>query len=481
MSDAFISVDFDWKILYLNSKTAIGSALPRDRIVGCNLWEAYPILVDLPLYDFYQRCMQSRQAGEMEHYSEVSGRWHHVRALPGGSGLNVYISDISDNKKIAEGQEQFLTMANSIPQLAWMADREGNIHWYNDRWYEYTGTSLEEMAGWGWQKVHHPEHVDRVVAYATEAWQQDQPWELTFPLRGQDGRYRWYLTRVYPIKDSLGKVEQWIGTNTDIQDQKLANDTLERKVAERTGELEAANEHLRRVNGELQQFNYVASHDLQEPLRKIKLFTERIKIQDYANLSADSGQFLDRAMVAVDRMSNLLKDLLDFSSMNREELFKQVDLNDILADIGRDLELLVAQKLATIHVADLPMVKAIPLQMHQLFYNLVNNAIKFTPPERRPVVRIDCRVASPEEAKARYLDSAHDYLYLTVEDNGVGFEAEYAEKIFELFKRLHSQQSYSGTGVGLALCKKVVENHEGRIWAESVLGEGATFHIILPV
>lgn len=607
MSDAFISVDFDWNILHLNGKVAAWCGAQVDEIVGRPIWALFPTLQKSLLHDFYQRCMRTRQAEDKEYFSALLGQWYHVRARPTSQGMNIFMTDITDNKKIAEGQDQFLIMANSIPQLGWMADHKGNIHWYNDRWYEYTGTTLEEMAGWGWQKVHHPEHMDRVVAYATKAWQQNQPWELTFPLCGQDGRYRWFLTRVYPVKDGTGKVEQWIGTHTDIQDQvkteellkqseaqlrqlsnsmpqlvwtsdatgyhdffndrwyeftglnfqntkdsgwaellhpadaartwqvwnhsletgeryeteyrmkradgayrwllaratpltdevgeivrwfgtctdihdqKLASDTLERKVVERTGELEKANEHLRQMNEELQQFNYVASHDLQEPLRKIKIFTERIKTQDIDNLSADSQQFLDRVMFSVERMSNLLKDLLDFSSVNRDELFAQVDLNEILFEIENDLELLIAQRSATVRKDSLPVIRAIPLQMHQLFYNLINNAIKFTPPDRQPMVRIMREVVSPEEISAWQLNPDRAYLHLTIQDNGIGFEAEFSEKIFELFKRLHSQQSYRGTGVGLAMCKKVVENHEGKIWAESSMREGATFHIVLPV
>ncbi|GHB79510.1 PAS domain-containing sensor histidine kinase [Persicitalea jodogahamensis] len=607
MSDAFVSVDFSWVILHLNSKTADWSVLPNDEIKARSLWEAFPMLLDSPLYDFCQRCMESRQSDAIEYYSEVVDQWYYVRARPISRGMNIFVSDITNNKKIEEGQTQFLTMVNAIPQLGWMADREGYIHWYNDRWYEYTGTTLEEMEGWGWQKVHHPEHVDRVVAYATESWQQDDPWELTFPLRGKDGNYRWFLTRVFPVKDSAGKVQQWIGTNTDvhdqvkaeevlkqseaqlrqmsdfmpqlvwttdatgyhdfynerwyeftgltyqetkdtgwakllhpddvdrtwqiwnhslktgeryeteyrmkradgeyrwllarataltneagetirwfgtctdIHDQKVANDTLEQKVAERTHELETANEHLRSVNDELQQFNYVASHDLQEPLRKIKIFSERIKLLDFENLSSASQGSLDRIMDSVDRMSNLLKDLLDFSSASREDLFTRVNLNEIIVDIQSDLELLIAQKSATLDVADLPTIEAIPLQMHQLFYNLINNAVKFAIPDRKPLIRISCMALTGKAIEQLRLSRKKKYFQLTIQDNGIGFEPQYAEKIFELFKRLHGKQSYPGTGVGLALCKKVVENHLGRIWAESEYGKGATFHVILPL
>lgn len=186
-------------------------------------------------------------------------------------------------------------------------------------------------------------------------------------------------------------------------------------------------------------------------------------------------------MHSVDRMSNLLKDLLDFSSTSREELFEQVNLNETIADIENDLELLIDQKSATIIKAALPAISAIPLQMHQLFYNLINNAVKFALPEREPLVRITGAVLARNEAQKWQLPVGREYFRLCVEDNGIGFEPQYAEKIFVLFKRLHSQQTYRGTSVGLALCKKVVENHEGRIWAESEYGKGAAFHVILPV
>ncbi len=607
MSDAFISVDFAWIILHLNSKTAEWSILPRDEIKARTLWDAFPMLMDSPIHDFCQRCMSTRQPGTLEYYSEEADRWYFVRVKPMSRGMNIFVSDITDHKKIEEGQAQFLTIVNAIPQLCWKADREGYIHWYNDRWYDYTGTTLDEMAGWGWQKVHHPEHVERVVAYVNEAWQQDNPWELTFPLRGKDGSYRWFLTKVFPVKDSMGKVQQWIGTNTDIQeqvkaeevlkqseaqlrqmsdfmpqlvwttdatgyhdffnkrwyeftgltyqetkdtgwarvlhpgdvdrtlqiwnnslktgkqyeteyrmkradgeyrwllaratpltdefgetkrwfgtctdihDQKLANDTLEQKVAERTYELEIANENLRSVNAELQQFNYVASHDLQEPLRKIKIFSERIKMLDFDKLSPIAQGSLDRIMGSVDRMANLLKDLLDFSSASREDLFTTVNLNEIVTDIQGDLELLIVQKSATLIVEDLPTINAIPLQMHQLLYNLINNAVKFALPEHAPVVRISGKVLSKNEVLELGLSAEKKYCQITVQDNGIGFEPQYAEKIFELFKRLHGQQSFPGTGIGLALCRKVVENHLGRIWAESEYGKGAAFHVILPV
>jgi len=610
-SDAFISFDFDWTILCINEVASIwGNLAPAD-IIGRNLWEVFPQILGTELASAYRSCMETRQSRYTEYHSAATNRWYSIKISPITLGLSVFIADITDSKKVEEDQKdqenQFRTMANFIPQLGWMADSEGWIYWYNDRWYEYTGTTLDEMKGWGWQRVHHPDHVDQVVAFIQKAWNTTEPWELNFPLRRHDGEYRWFLTRVFPVKDASGTVIHWIGTNTDIHDQlesekvhkrseeqlkqlsdfmpqivwttdakgyhdffnerwyeftglsyddtkdtgwslvlhpddfestwkkwshslqtgdlyeteyrmkradgayrwllaramplrnesgeiirwfgtctdihdqKVASDILELKVAERTRDLQEANSYLHSINEELRQFNYIASHDLQEPLRKIMIFAERIKAQDYNQLSESSRSFLERMSVSAERMSILLKDLLDFSSTQREELFIQVNLNDTIRDIENDLELMIAQKSAVIQKQELPTLKAIPLQMHQLFYNLINNALKFTAAQRHPIIRIQGTRVPSQKVQEWALAPDLNYYHLTVADNGIGFEPEFAERIFVLFKRLHSQKTFQGTGVGLALCKKVVENHHGRIWAESEFGQGATFHVVLPM
>jgi PAS domain S-box-containing protein len=610
ISDAFISFDFDWNIIYTNSKAAAWGQFVKEDILGQNVWKMFPQIVGTPIGDLYTQCMQSRQQLSIEYYLPDTDMWLNIKAYPSLDGISVFATDITDNKKYEKGlrdsEDLFRTMANSIFHLAWMADKEGWIQWYNDRWYAYTGTTLNEMQGWGWEKVHHPDHIERVIEFVREAWTKDEPWELTFPLRRHDGAYRWFLTRAYPVKDLAGGILHWIGTNTDINDQleiakalkqseeqlkqlsdfmpqivwaadasgyhdfynkrwyeftglspqetkdtgwtkvlhpqdldrtwqtwnrslqtgalyeieyrmrrvdgeyrwllaramplrddsgnitrwfgtctdihdqKRAADILELKVAERTKDLQEANTYLKSMNDELRQFNYIASHDLQEPLRKIMIFADRIKMKDAANLSEASLDFLNRMAISSQRMSALLKDLLDFSSINREDFFSKVNLNIIIKEIETDLEVVITQKTAQIHKENLPTLQAISLQMHQLFYNLITNALKFVPPERTPEIHIKSTTIAAHEAQDWGLPGHKEYVHLSVEDNGIGFEQEFADKIFVLFKRLHSQHTFSGTGVGLALCKKVVENHYGRIWAESDLGQGTTFHVILP-
>jgi hypothetical protein len=259
-----------------------------------------------------------------------------------------------------------------------------------------------------------------------------------------------------------------VGVSQDITDERAFAEALSRKVRERTQELE--------------QFLFVSHHDLQEPLRKIILFSDMLKTESQHLLSEASQKRLDKVMDAARRMSAALRDVLDFASLSREPLFDRVNLNEVVNAVRSDLEVAIAEKGAAIQADDLPTLRAVPQQMHQLFYNLLSNALKFTRPGEAPFITIRHRVLPAEVLRQHAeLESGRPYVQLTVKDNGIGFPQALSEKIFTLFQRLHSKEQYAGTGIGLALCKKVVQNHQGKIWAESEEGKGAAFHFILPV
>ena len=259
-----------------------------------------------------------------------------------------------------------------------------------------------------------------------------------------------------------------------------AHDHLEVRVNERTAELNDANTELQRSNRELQDFAFVASHDLQEPLRKIQAFGDRLKTKHGPQLNEEAQDYLRRMQGAADRMHRLINDLLKFSRVTtKAQPFEPTDLEAAARDALSDLEVRLQETGGSVEIKDLPTIDADPLQMRQLFQNLVGNALKFHRPGVPPVIKIAGEVVKNNENGRS--DAAEDMFRLSVEDNGIGFEEKYLDRIFTPFQRLHGRMEFEGTGIGLAVCRKIVERHGGRLTAKSAPGNGSTFIATLPV
>ncbi len=542
-------------------------------------------------------------------------RWHLFRGNPRYSPNGEFLGyvgvgfDIHEQKltqdALMESEERFRIFSNNIQNLAWIAEGDGNIFWYNQRWLDYTGLSLEEMQGWGWQKVHHPDHVESVTEISKKLWITNEPFELTFPLRRADGQYRWFLTRGVPITDEHGKIHRWIGTNTDIDDkiriesqskereekfrslvqtlpqlvwvtdtngmrdfasfrwqeytgvepggetewkaivhpddydninnawahslstgtvyrhdvrlkskegqyrwhtvvgepvrdeeneivkwvgaftdvhsEKTFSNALEKQVSQRTAELEIKNAQLEALNKELQTFAYISSHDLQEPLRKIQTFSTRIVEKEHENLSERGRDYLGRMQSAALRMQTLIQDLLAYSRTTTEErAFVNTDLNKILKEVKEDLSEEIKLKNATIDAHELGDAHIIPFQFRQLMQNLMSNSLKFSTSQTTPRITVRSRIAEGMNLNNQELSPDKKYCHISLADNGIGFEKQYNEKIFEVFQRLHGRAEYHGTGIGLSIVKKIVENHNGIITADGEPNKGATFDIYIP-
>ena len=256
---------------------------------------------------------------------------------------------------------------------------------------------------------------------------------------------------------------------------------LKNQVAQRTVSLEEANLSLKRSNDNLEQFATIASHDLQEPLRKIRTFSILLQQRHAKEIAGEAGELIDKISLAALRMSTLIRDVLNFSKVLDTSVFEQVNLNRVLQNIIGDFDLLIEQKKAVVTYDDLPIIKAVPLQMNQLMYNLLGNALKFSKPEVPPAIHISYRIIAAGEAPVNLkLISSKSYCEIIFQDNGIGINEKFSQQIFEIFQRLNNREHFEGTGIGLALCKKIVTAHQGEIYITSVEGEGTRFHVLLP-
>ncbi|MGE5410093.1 MAG: PAS domain S-box protein [Clostridiales bacterium] len=711
----------DFIYLYVNNSITGMSAMTKDEMIGRRMSEIIPGFLES---DYFNLCKKTANNDETNIIRSAyvkklvkdkklvmdSGTegYFDISITSCKSGIIITSQDITESKikefKLQESDERFRLMANSIPQLSALADANGNIYWYNDRWYEYTGTTPKEMTGLGWQSVHDPDVLPEVMEKWTASIKTGEPFEMIFPLRGKDGSFRSFLTRILPLKNSEGKVIQWVGTNTDITEhikaeeavqrergllesllnsipimitifdpgtntfrfnqylknvygyleedaangrfmeiaypdpdyrnevikymqsfepgwrefvafakdgnqiesswsnirlpdgiqigigidlreakrterelkesqeklldaQKLAHlgsftldletkklewteeifriyerkmelgqptfeesleyihpddkqymyeniqraqnnkesvkleyrivtdegkikylsyigtsilgdkrlinkrfgtvlDITERKIAELR--LQKTLEELARSNKELEQFAYIASHDLQEPLRMISSFIRMFEMKYKNRIDEKANEYIWQIVDGANRMSSLIQDLLSYARVTtKKESFVDTDLNTIISEIRRDLQVAIVETKTSIDVDFLPEIKADATQMKQLFQNLIQNSLKFRNNEKT-FIKISAELKDKE-------------WIFTVKDNGIGIKSEDFDRIFMLFQRLNEKGKYPGTGIGLAICKRIVERHGGHIWLESEEGKGTTFYFSIPV
>lgn len=376
--------------------------------------------------------------------------------------------------------QEFRFVTDFMPQMVWATHPDGYHNFFNKQWYDYTGLDYEQTKDKGWSTVLHPDDYQRTWKVWNESLQTGKVYEIEYRMRRYDGEYRWFLGRAIPLRDENGKILKWFGTCTDIHDQKLMTDILEHKVQDRTKELQKANRELEDSNAELLQFASVASHDLKEPLRKIHLYSTMFKDRYLDKENANAAAYLDRIIMSSARMTKLINDLLTFTRLSGNSPFEEEDLNVVVNEVLSDLELVIQEKAATINVGNLPKAEIVSGQMRQVFQNLVSNALKFIDGNRTPVIDIRGEIVDSCSFDARP-DAAGGCCRITIKDNGIGFEQHFADKIFVIFQRLHARENYEGTGIGLAITRKIIEKHNGLIKAESEVGKGATFTIVLPL
>ena len=473
-------------------------------IIGKHFSIFYPeedIAWDKPAYELKVAIKEGRFEDEGWRIRKDGSRfWANViiTAMFEADGTHVGFSKVtrdlterrSAEQSLEESAEKFRILGESIPQMIWTTLPTGELTYTNKRWMEYTGYMLDELSGDKWHKILHPDDLPAAIHEWELLVKEQKELNVELRLRRKDGIYRWHLSRALPVYDIKNNLILWVGSHTDIEDQKAAatnvniiNEQLAKTVKQLEYSLKALQKEINRrenieaelieknrqleiSNNDLEQFAYVASHDLREPLRMIGSYTSLL-ISRYNLDNPEINEFAGFIQEGVGRMQILINDLLAYSRVGRSDIdFQQVDVSQMLAEAKEALHAEIEATNANITAPKLPVIDGVASLISNLFQNLIGNAIKFRKPDVAPQIHID-------------FTSTEDEWKFSVKDNGLGIPKEYQSRIFIIFQRLHTRDKYDGTGIGLAICKKIVEFHGGKIWVESEPGQGSTFYFTI--
>lgn len=320
------------------------------------------------------------------------------------------------------------------------------------------------------QEFVHPDDLELVKTANREAREFSRPYHIEFTIIDAQGIKKRVFAENYLKFDETGKLVSYNGLLKDITEKHAYQQRLESQIVQ-----------LDKSNHNLQEFVHVASHDLQEPLRKIATFSDRLKAKYGAALDEEGNKYISRISASCSNMQVLLEDLLDFSKLSvAPKSFEKVNIEDVIQSVLNDLDLKMEETQAEVKCSNLPVIDAYASQLRQLFTNLIQNSIKFKRKEEPLRIKVNCSDVFHQDYPELNLQKGRVYVKIEVEDNGIGFDQEFEEKIFQIFQRLHGKVEYPGSGIGLSICKKIVENHEGFIFAEGILNHGAKFTILLP-
>ena len=520
ITDAFFAVNEQWKFTYVNHQAEVLLQRKREELIDESIWDEFPHAVGSMFEDNYRQVVSERVSVTFEEFYPPLNTWFEVYAYPSKDGMSVYFKDITERKQ-AQAE---LQLQNRRAQLFSEISLKIRQSLQLEEILESTVTEVKRIL-----------QADRVLVYrilpdgtgSAIAESVNPQWssilEKTFPSEVFPEEYRLLYSqgRIRGISDVTNgelapcltdfvqnfnvkaklvvpiilngqlwglliahqceHTRQWSTFETELLEQ-LANQISIALAQSQLLEQETRQRlELMRSNEELQQFAYIASHDLQEPLRKIQAFGDRLKLKHSNVLNEQGIDYLERMQSAAQRMQVLINDLLSLSRVTtKSQRFVTVDLNKVVQEVLSDLEIRIQQTKGRVEVDHLPTIDADPLQMRQLIQNLISNALKFHPKEEVSVIKIYSRSINNHIQPPSNFSPVSDTYEIVVEDNGIGFDEKYLDRIFNVFQRLHSRSEYEGTGMGLAICRKIVEQHNGSITAKSQLGHGAKFIVTLP-
>jgi PAS domain S-box-containing protein len=398
---------------------------------------------------------------------------------------NIQLIDLSN--KLMESEKQYQMLSDTLPLMMFAINNLGEVTYSNKWLVDFFSFPTLKGTVISWKSMLHADDYKEISKKWEDAQLEKEIFRAEGRLRSKGDKYVWHLITIVPIKTEKDIVANWIGFFVDIHSQKQVEETLkdndglkvvQKELRINQQQLESKLGELRISNQNLEQFAFIASHDLQEPIRKIKIFTSLL--EESLKLTPQQTKHFYKIRSSADRMSSLISNVLDYSRLStKDNRFVKTDLNVIMETILEDYELLIEEKKAVINISKLPELNVIPPQIVQLFSNLLHNSLKFC--ERTPEIGISSRELTKKEiSEMNELDQERKYVNIKFKDNGIGFSKDYVDKIFVIFQRLKELET-DGTGIGLALCKKIVENHKGVIKAESVHKSGSEFNIYIPL
>ena len=472
IGDAFFTTDRNFTVTYWNKQAETLLETPRERVLGLNLWEIFHDAVNLPSFEYYHRALEEMVTVHFEDYYEAVHRWFEVSAYPSDRGLTVYFKDVTEKKRIQEAilqsNDRFKKVSEATNDAIWDWDILNDTLFWGGGFKTLFGHEMKENqpSSFLWSQYIHPDDLNDVLASLFDVLESNttNKWEKEYKYLRSDGSYAFVIDRGMVIRDDEGKAIRMVGAMTDITHRK----EYEQSLQILNENLEKHAKDLATSNAELEQFAYVASHDLQEPLRMVTSFLTRLESKYNSQLDEKAHQYIHFAVDGAKRMRQIILDLLQFSRVGRhEDDLELIEVQEIVAEVVTLQKKIIEEKQANISIGDLPTLRTFRSPLLQIFHNLISNALKYTQEGRPAFISIICY-------------STKSYWQFSVEDNGIGIEPEYSDQIFVIFQRLHQKEEYGGTGIGLAVVKKIIDNMGGKIWVESIPGEGSTFHFTLP-